>query len=114
MATSTAWDRLTAPFVSAKPARPVEEDTPVNADDYTSEFNRLMADADVRHVIYSVFDAELDDLTQQMVDGSFDPFTGPINDQDGNEVIADGVVPGDGDLLGMSYFVAGVIGSASG
>ncbi len=54
--------------------------------------------------------AQIDDLTDQMIAGTFDPFTGPINDQDGNEVIADGVVPGDGDLLGMFYFVEGVIG----
>ncbi len=58
--------------------------------------------------------AQIDDLSSQMADGSWDPFTGPINDQDGNEVIADGVVPADGDLLGMSYFVEGVIGSAEG
>ncbi len=58
--------------------------------------------------------AQIDDLSDQMIAGTFDPFTGPINDQDGNEVIADGVVPGDGDLLGMSYFVEGVIGSATG
>ncbi|MDW3219799.1 MAG: BMP family ABC transporter substrate-binding protein [Acidimicrobiales bacterium] len=57
--------------------------------------------------------AQIDDLSQQMIDGTWDPFTGPINDQDGNEVIADGVVPDDGALLGMDYFVEGVIGSAN-
>ncbi len=58
--------------------------------------------------------AQIDDLTAQMIAGTWDPFTGPINDQDGNEVIAAGEVPGDGDLLGMSYFVEGVVGSAGG
>ena len=42
--------------------------------------------------------------------GSFAPFTGPINDNAGNEVIADGEVAPLGDLLGMQYLVEGVIG----
>ena len=58
--------------------------------------------------------ATIQDLTDQMIAGTWDPFTGPINDQDGNEVIADGVVPDDGALLGMDYFVEGVVGSAEG
>jgi basic membrane protein A len=49
------------------------------------------------------------------------PFTGPINKQDGSEAVAAGSVLDhkviDGDnlfaLLGMSYFVEGVIGNAS-
>lgn len=58
--------------------------------------------------------ATIQDLTDQMIAGTWDPFTGPINDQDGNEVIADGEVPDDGALLGMDYFVEGVVGSAAG
>jgi basic membrane protein A len=57
---------------------------------------------------------QIDDLTAEMVAGTFDPFTGPIDDQDGNEVIADGVVPDDGSLLSMCYFVDGVVGSSEG
>ena len=58
--------------------------------------------------------AQIDDLTRRMIDGTWDPFTGPINDQDGNELIADGVVPDDGSLLGMCDFVEGVVGSSEG
>ncbi len=65
--------------------------------------------------------AQIDDLSQQMADGTWDPFTGPINDQDGNEVIAAGDVPPDfgadeegRSLLDMNWFVEGVIGSAQG
>ena len=58
--------------------------------------------------------ALIEERAAAMIAGEFDPFTGPINDQDGNEVIAAGVVPADGDLLGMAYFVEGVIGSAEG
>ena len=42
--------------------------------------------------------------------GAFHPFTGPIVNQDGEEVLAAGEVMGDGDLLGMSYFIEGVDG----
>jgi len=54
--------------------------------------------------------ARIADLTEQMIAGTWDPFTGPVNDQNGAEVIAAGDVPNDGDLLGMFYFVEGVIG----
>ena len=46
--------------------------------------------------------------------GTFAPFTGPINGQDGKVVIKDGAKAAIGDLLSMSYFVEGVIGSAKG
>ena len=48
-----------------------------------------------------------------MVDGSWDVFTGEIRDQDGNVVVAAGEMLDDGSMLGMSYFVEGVVGSAS-
>jgi basic membrane protein A len=43
--------------------------------------------------------------------GTFHPFTGPIKDQAGKEVVAAGKTPSDSDLLGMSYFVEGVQGT---
>lgn len=46
--------------------------------------------------------------------GTFAPFTGPINDQDGKEVIKAGEKADLGALLSMSYFVEGVVGSAKG
>jgi basic membrane lipoprotein Med (substrate-binding protein (PBP1-ABC) superfamily) len=49
-----------------------------------------------------------------IIDGSFAPFTGPINDQDGKEVIAAGEKADLGALLSMSYFVEGVEGSPKG
>ena len=49
-----------------------------------------------------------------IIDGSFAPFQGPVTDQDGNEVVAADVRPELLDLLGMSYFVKGIIGSPKG
>jgi basic membrane protein A len=57
---------------------------------------------------------EIESVQASIIDGSFAPFTGPIVDQDGNEVVAAGVVVPLDELLGMDYFVAGVIGSATG
>lgn len=49
-----------------------------------------------------------------IIDGSFLPFTGPIKDNEGKEQIAAGASAALGDLLGQSYLVEGVIGSAKG
>ena len=48
---------------------------------------------------------------QQIIDGSFHPFQGPINAQDGSALVAAGDVLDDGTMLGMDFFVEGVIGS---
>jgi len=54
------------------------------------------------------------DKAAAIIDGSFAPFQGPVVDQDGKEVVAAGSKPELLDLLGMSYFVKGVIGSPKG
>ena len=38
-------------------------------------------------------------------------FKGPVKDQKGAARIAAGAVPSDGDLLGMNWFVQGVVGT---
>ncbi|MEM7237582.1 MAG: BMP family ABC transporter substrate-binding protein [Pseudomonadota bacterium] len=43
-------------------------------------------------------------------DGSTHPFTGPITDRDGAERVAAGTTADDGMLLGMDWFVDGVVG----
>ncbi len=43
--------------------------------------------------------------------GSWDVFWGPVKGQDGSVVVADGAKMADGDMLGMSYFVEGVVGN---
>ncbi|MYL08853.1 MAG: BMP family ABC transporter substrate-binding protein [Acidimicrobiia bacterium] len=57
--------------------------------------------------------AEIDAVAASIVDGSWDVFTGEIRDQDGNVVVAAGETLDDGSMLGMSYFVEGVVGNAS-
>ena len=57
--------------------------------------------------------AEIDAVAASIIDGSWDVFTGEIRDQDGNVVVAAGETLDDGSMLGMSYFVEGVVGSAT-
>lgn len=54
--------------------------------------------------------AEVDVLKAKIASGALHPFTGPLNKQSGEQVLADGAVMSDGDLLGMDYYVEGVDG----
>lgn len=42
--------------------------------------------------------------------GTYHPFTGPINKQDGSPWLAEGQTAPDGDLLGMNFYVEGIKG----
>ena len=47
----------------------------------------------------------------EIVAGTWDVFTGPINDNAGEEVVPAGETMSDSDMLGMSFLVEGVVGS---
>lgn len=47
---------------------------------------------------------------QELTEGKFDVFQGPIYDQDGKQKIAEGKKLSDKDILGMNWFVKGVKG----
>jgi len=49
-------------------------------------------------------------LRDSIADGSYHPFTGPINQQDGTPWLADGEIADDGALAGMSFYVEGIEG----
>jgi basic membrane protein A len=48
---------------------------------------------------------------QEIVEGKYKVFTGPVFDQGGKEMIPEGQVPADETLLGMTWFVKGVVGT---
>lgn len=48
---------------------------------------------------------------QAMIDGQLKVFTGPVKDQAGTLRISEGTVAPDKDLLGMTWFVQGVVGT---
>ena len=45
-----------------------------------------------------------------IIDGSFAPFTGPINDNTGKEVIPAGTTATYGELMSQNFLVEGVVG----
>ena len=49
-------------------------------------------------------------LKASIADGSYHPFTGPLNKQDGSAWLAEGEVADDGTLAGMNFFVEGITG----
>ncbi len=55
--------------------------------------------------------AEAQAMADAISDGSYHPFTGPINRQDGSAWLGDGEIADDGTLLGMNFYVDGLSGS---
>ena len=49
-------------------------------------------------------------LKAALADGSYHPFTGPINKQDGSPWLAEAEVADDGTRLGMNFYVEGITG----
>ncbi|MGB3408392.1 MAG: BMP family ABC transporter substrate-binding protein [Jannaschia sp.] len=54
--------------------------------------------------------AEAEAMIAAITDGSYHPFTGPINKQDGSVWLAEGEVADDGSLAGMNFYVEGISG----
>lgn len=54
--------------------------------------------------------AEAEALRDAIAAGTYHPFTGPINKQDGTAWLAEGATAPDGDLLGMAFYVEGITG----
>jgi simple sugar transport system substrate-binding protein len=54
--------------------------------------------------------AAADAVKESIIDGSFHPFQGPIKNQAGEVVVAEGETLDDGALLGMDWYVQGVQG----
>lgn len=51
--------------------------------------------------------------TEAIKAGTFHPFSGPLKDRDGTEIVAAGQVMSDADMLSMNFFVEGVHGTLS-
>jgi len=54
--------------------------------------------------------AAADAVREGIVAGTMHAFQGPINDQSGKQIVAEGEIIDDGVLLGMNYYVEGVQG----
>ena len=56
----------------------------------------------------------INDKKDAIIAGTFAPFTGPLKNQAGKQILADGEKAELGNLLSMDFFVEGVVGSAKG
>jgi simple sugar transport system substrate-binding protein len=65
---------------------------------------------DITEAVPAEVKAEAEALSASIADGSYHPFTGPLNKQDGSPWLADGVVANDGELAGMMFYVEGIVG----
>ena len=54
--------------------------------------------------------AEAEAMRDAIAAGTYHPFTGPINKQDGSPWLAEGAAAPDGDLLGMGFYIEGITG----
>lgn len=52
--------------------------------------------------------AQAEEVEESIRSGEFNPFTGPVNRQDGTPWLAEGEVAEDGFLLGLNFYVEGV------
>ena len=55
--------------------------------------------------------AEVDKAQSAIINGTLEPFTGPLYDQNGELKVADGVKMTDDEIWNMSWFVKGVVGT---
>ncbi len=65
---------------------------------------------DISDAVPAEVKAEAEALRDAIAAGTVHPFTGPINKQDGSAWLAEGATAPDGDLLGMGFFVEGIVG----
>ena len=54
---------------------------------------------------------KVDAARDSIIDGSLDPFTGPLYDQNGELKVEEGVKMTDDEIWNMNWFVQGVVGS---
>jgi basic membrane protein A and related proteins len=65
---------------------------------------------DITEAVPAEVKAEAEKLRDDIAAGTVHPFTGPIKKQDGSDWLADGATAPDGDLLGMNFYVEGIVG----
>jgi basic membrane protein A and related proteins len=109
-----AW--LTAPVWDWGPhyietAQAVLDGTWQSREVYGSMADGIVALADYGPAVDADAQALVDERAQEIMDGSFVPFTGPLTDQDGEVRVEEGVEMTLGELLSIDWFVEGVIGS---
>ncbi len=105
--TATVWDW--GPYY-IRTAEAVLDGTWTSEQYYGNMADGMVTIADFGESVDDETAAMIETRRQEITDGEFAPFTGPITNQAGEEVVADGEVAPLEDLLATDYFVEGVIG----
>jgi simple sugar transport system substrate-binding protein len=92
-------------------AKAVVEGTWESSDVWYGIKDGMVKMADYGDAVPADVAAEADAIEAAIVDGTLHPFAGPINNQAGEQVVAEGEVISDEDLLKMDWYVEGVLGS---
>jgi basic membrane protein A and related proteins len=106
--TGPVWDW--APYYIETTRRLLEDGECRNDQYYGTMADGMVGLAPYGESVSADVQAEIDAAAEEIKAGTLKPFTGPINNQAGEEVVADGETPDLGTLLGMDYLVEGVIG----
>ncbi len=109
--TATTWDW--APFY-IKTVREVMEGTWEPESYYGNMADGMVSLAPFGDRVPEDARALIEERRQEIIDGTFVPFSGPILDQDGVERVASGEQMTLEQLLSMDFFVEGVIGEIGG
>ena len=65
---------------------------------------------EISDVVPTEYRAEAEAMRDAIAAGTYRPFTGPVNKQDGSAWLAEGEIADDGTLAGMSFYVEGIEG----
>ncbi|MEX1162737.1 MAG: BMP family ABC transporter substrate-binding protein [Nitriliruptor sp.] len=109
--TATIWDW--APFYIER-VQQVMDGTWESESYYGSMADGMVNLAPFGDAVPDDIRTEIETRQQEIIDGEFAPFTGPILDQNGDEIVAEGDSMSLEELLSIDFFVEGVIGSPTG
>ncbi|MGV6838800.1 MAG: BMP family ABC transporter substrate-binding protein [Planktomarina sp.] len=70
----------------------------------------MVAFADISDKVPADVAAEAKQMMEDIAAGTYKPFTGPLNKQDGSAWLAEGETADDGTLAGMGFYVEGIEG----
>jgi simple sugar transport system substrate-binding protein len=65
---------------------------------------------DITEAVPPEVKAEAEKVRDDIAAGTYHPFTGPLNKQDGSAWLAEGQTAPDGELLGMNFYIEGITG----
>ena len=98
-----------APYYVAR-TKAVMDGTWESVDTWDGISTGMVEIGEISDAVPSDIKAEALAMRDAISNGSYHPFTGPINKQDGSVWLADGEVSDDGTLLGMNFYVEGITG----